>query len=114
MQAFKRGDYTGAQRGFAEFLRRHPDSKLAANAQYWLGECYYGLADYREAIEAFDRVKRLYPGSAKVPAALLKKGYAYAAQNDRGRAASTLKQVVEAYPRSLEAVKAKEKLAQLP
>lgn len=114
LQAFKRSDYNEAQRGFTEFLRRHPDSRLAANAQYWLGECYYGLADYREAIEAYDRVKRLYPDHAKVPAALLKKGYAYAALNDRGRASSTLKQVVETFPRSLEAVKAKEKLAQLP
>ena len=114
LQAFKSGDYNGAQRGFSEFLQRHPDSKLAGNAQYWLGECYYGLKDYGEAIEAFDRVKRLYPDSAKVPAALLKKGFAYAALSDRGRASSTLKQVVETYPRSPEAVKAKEKLAQLP
>lgn len=113
LQAFKNGDYAGARRGFSEFLQRHPDSKLAGNAQYWLGECYYGVKDYGQAVEAFDRVQRAYPDSAKVPAALLKKGFAYAALNDRGRASSTLKQVVEAYPRSPEAMKAKEKLAQL-
>lgn len=113
LQAFKNGDYEGARKGFSDFLRRHSDSKLAGNAQYWLGECYYGAKDYGQAIEAFDRVHRTYPDSAKVPAALLKKGFAYVALNDRGRASSALKQVVEAYPRSPEATKAKEKLAQL-
>lgn len=113
LQAFKNGDLEGARKGFSDFLQRHPDSKLAGNAQYWLGECYYGAKDYGHAIEAFDRVHRSYPDSAKVPAALLKKGFAYAALNDRGRASSALKQVVEAYPRSPEATKAKEKLAQL-
>ena len=113
LHAFKNNDYDGARKGFADFLQRHPDSKLAGNAQYWLGECYYGTEDYGQAIEAFDRVQRAYPDSAKVPAALLKKGFAYVALNDRGRASSTLKQVVEAYPRSPEATKAKEKLAQL-
>jgi tol-pal system protein YbgF len=113
LQAFKNGDYEVARKRFSDFLQRHPDSKLAGNAQYWLGECYYGTKDYGQAIEAFDRVHRSYPDSAKVPAALLKKGFAYVALNDRGRASSALKQVVEAYPRSPEATKAKEKLAQL-
>lgn len=113
LQAFKDGDFEGARRRFSDFLQRHPDSKLAGNAQYWLGECYYGAKDYGQAIEAFDRVHRTYPDNAKVPAALLKKGFAYVALNDRGRASSALKQVVEAYPRSPEATKAKEKLAQL-
>ncbi|OGW66979.1 MAG: tol-pal system protein YbgF [Nitrospirae bacterium RIFCSPLOWO2_02_FULL_62_14] len=113
LQAFKNGDYEGARKGFSDFLQRHPDSKLAGNAQYWLGECYYGAKNYGQAIEAFDHVQRSYPDSAKVPAALLKKGFAYVALNDRGRASSTLKQVVESYPKSPEATKAKEKLAQL-
>ncbi len=113
LQAFKNGDYAGARKGFSDFLQRHSDSKLAGNAQYWLGECYYGAKDYGQAIEAFDRVHRTYPDSAKVPAALLKKGFAYVALNDRRRASSALKQVVEAYPRSPEATKAKEKLTQL-
>ncbi len=113
LQAFKDGDLDGARKRFSEFLQLHPDSKLAGNAQYWLGECYYGAKDYGQAIAAFDRVHRFYPDNAKVPAALLKKGFAYEALNDRARASSALKQVVEAYPRSPEATKAKEKLAQL-
>lgn len=114
LQVFKAGDYRQAQARFSDFLQRYPESKLAPNAQYWLGECYYGAKDYAKAIDAFDRVQGSYPDSAKVPAALLKKGFAYAALKDGTRASSTLKQIVETYPRSPEAVMAKQKLAQLP
>jgi TolA-binding protein len=54
-----------------------------------------------------------YPGSEKVPAAILKKGYAYLALKDKKRASSAFKQVVTLYPKSPEAGKASDKLAQL-
>lgn len=110
---FKHGNLDAAMQGFSQFLTDFPASELAANAQYWLGECYYGKKDYARAIEAFDRVKIGYPGSEKVPAALLKKGFAYLALKDRNRASSVWRQVVDGYPNSPEAGKALEKLAQL-
>lgn len=111
--AFKQGNFDAALQGFSQFLNEYPHSDLAANAQYWLGECYYGKKDYARAIEAFDRVKTAYPNSEKVPAALLKKGFAYLALKDRNRASSVWRQVVDGYPNSPEAGKALEKLAQL-
>src|SRR5574341_1317166 len=110
---FKRGDLQAAQRGFTEFLARFPTSELAPNAQYWLGECYYSKRDYRRAIEAFDLVKQVYPRSEKVPAALPKQSFAYLEVNERARAATLLKEIVDAYPKSPEAGKAETKLAQL-
>ncbi|WP_447977586.1 tol-pal system protein YbgF [Candidatus Nitrospira bockiana] len=110
---FKHGDFDAALQGFTQFLADYPTSDLAANAQYWLGECLYGKKDYARAIEAFDRVKTAYPHSDKVPAALLKKGFAYLALKDRNRASSVWRQVVDGYPNSPEAGKALEKLAQL-
>jgi tol-pal system protein YbgF len=110
---FKQGNLDAAMQGFSQFLTEHPTSDLAANAQYWLGECYYGKKDYARAIDAFDRVKVGYPSSEKVPSALLKKGFAYLALKDRNRASSVWRQVVDGYPNSPEAGKALEKLAQL-
>ena len=110
---FKQGNLDVAMDGFSQFLTEYPTSDLAANAQYWLGECYYGKKDYARAIEAFDRVKVGYPSSEKVPSALLKKGFAYLALKDRNRASSVWRQVVDGYPNSPEAGKALEKLAQL-
>ena len=113
INSFKQGNLDAALQGFSHFLAQYPSSELAPNAQYWLGECYYGKGDYPRAIEAFDRVKIAYPTSEKVPAALLKKGFAYLALKDRYRASSVWRQVVDGYPRTPEAGKAMEKLAQL-
>jgi tol-pal system protein YbgF len=110
---FRGGDLEGARRGFSEFLSEYPNSDLAPNARYWLGESYYGKKDFRKAIDAYDKVELDYPGSEKVPAAILKKGYAYLALNDKKRASSAFKQVVTLYPKSPEAGKASDKLAQL-
>lgn len=110
---FREGDLDGARQGFAEFLAEYPNSELAPNARYWLGEAYYGKKDYRRAIDAYDKVELDYPRSEKVPAALLKKGYAYLALKDKKRASSAFKQVVTLYPKSPEAGKASDKLAQL-
>lgn len=110
---FRDGDLEGARRGFAAFLAEYPNSDLAPNARYWLGESYYGRKDFQKAIDAYDRVELDYPSSEKVPAAILKKGYAYLALKDRKRASSAFKQVVASYPKSPEAGKASDKLAQL-
>lgn len=110
---FKKGDLEEAQRGFTDFLAHYPTSELAPNAQYWLGECYYGKRDYRRAIEAFDLVKQVYPRSEKVPAAMLKQSFAYLEVKDRARAATLLKEIRESYPKSPEADRAGAKLAQL-
>jgi len=50
-----------------------------------LGEAYYGAKDYKKAIDAYDKVELDYPRSEKVPAAILKKGYAYLALKDKKR-----------------------------
>ena len=110
---FKDGYLVGAQQGFAAFLADYPNSDLAPNARYWLGEAQYGQKDYREAISSYDRVELDYPKSEKVPAALLKKGYAYLALKDKKRASSAFKQVVTLYPKSPEAGKASDKLTQM-
>jgi tol-pal system protein YbgF len=110
---FRDGDLEGARHGFAAFLSDYPNSDLAPNARYWLGESYYGKKDFRKAIDAYDKVQVDYPSSEKVPAAILKKGYAYLALKDKKRASSAFKQVVTLYPKSPEAGKASDKLAQL-
>ena len=112
MQKFKGGDLNGAQQGFSQFLVHYGTSDLAPNAQYWLGECYYGKKEYKRAIDAFERVELDYPTSDKVPAAILKRGFAYLALNDRKRASTLLRQVVDTYPKSQEA-NALDKLTQL-
>jgi tol-pal system protein YbgF len=110
---FKEGNLDESRQGFTAFLAEYPNSDLAPNARYWLGESHYGKKDYKLAIDSYDRVELDYPQSEKVPAAILKKGFAYLALKDKKRASSAFKQVVTLYPKSPEAGKAYDKLNQL-
>lgn len=65
-------DYGAAEVAFEEFLRRYPDDRLAADAQYWLGETLYVQKRYKPAGQAFLRVIEKHKASAKVPNSLLK------------------------------------------
>jgi tol-pal system protein YbgF len=71
----KDGQYDRAIVAFQKFLVAYPDSSLADNAQYWLGEAYYVNKSYPEAEAAFQRVVDKYPQSRKLGDALLKIGF---------------------------------------
>ena len=109
----KSRDYRGAIAQFKKFLRKHPTSSFADNAQYWVGESYYALREFDQAILEFDAVRRKYPNGDKVPAALLKQGYAFAELGDKVDARLILQEVIDRYPQSAEAAKAREKVRTL-
>lgn len=98
---------------FTRFLRDHPDSVYAANAQYWLAEAYYGAGDYPQALTAFGEVVSRYPQSAKVADARLKLGYTYSAMDRREEAEKVLEEVIRDYPNTGVARLAGQKLRSL-
>jgi tol-pal system protein YbgF len=110
-QDYVNGNYDLALMGFQSYLSEFPDATLAPNAQYWVGECYYGKGDYKKAIDALDKVSANYPKSEKIAAATLKAGFAYLELKDKAKAKTYLKKVVEQFPKSKEASLAKGKLA---
>jgi len=71
----KDSQYDRAIAAFQRFLGSYPDSSLADNGQYWLGEAYYVNKSFAEAQSAFQRVVDKYPQSRKRPDALLKIGF---------------------------------------
>jgi tol-pal system protein YbgF len=106
-------DYRAAVGRFKDFLKKYPKSNLADNAQYWIGESHYALREFDQAIIEFDAVRRKYPQGEKVPAALLKQGFAFAELGEKVNARLVLQEVVEKYPNSPEAAKAKLRLKAL-
>lgn len=112
-RAMEKKDYKVAIGRFKDFLKKHAKSKLAGNAQYWIGECHYALREFDQAIVEFDAVRRKYPQGDKVPAALLKQGYAFAELGEKVNARLILQEVSEKYPQSPEAAKAKLRLKAL-
>ena len=106
MSLLRQGNFVEASTGFSTFLRSFADSPLASNAQYWLGECYYGERRFQEAIDEFERVFAFYPSSNKVPASLLKIAYSHIELRELPMARSVFQQLVRTHPQSPEAGKA--------
>ena len=90
----KDSQYDRAIVAFQKFLVSYPDSQLADNAQYWLGEANYVNKAFPEAQTAFQRVVDKYPQSRKRPDALLKIGYCEYELKQWDTAKATLSQVV--------------------
>ncbi len=111
--ALRAGRHDEAARGFRDLLRDFPDSDLADNAQYWLGECYYDRKDFVQAVHEFRRVIERYPSGNKVPDALLKVGFSYLALGSTDAGRQTLIQLQRSYPRHEAAVLAGARLAEL-
>jgi len=97
---FNTGNFQAAQQSFQSFLAHSPESDLADDAQYWIGECFFSLKDYRRAILEFRKVIDQYPFGNRVPHSFLKIGLSYLALGERDRAAENLETVVEAFPKS--------------
>jgi tol-pal system protein YbgF len=109
----KQGSYDRAIQAFRDFLRANADSPLAANAHYWIGECYYLLGDYSQAILKFNDVRQQYPRSDRVAPSLLKIGLAFLQMGNKSEARLAFQKVVNDYPASPEATQAREKLQAL-
>src|SRR5688572_3043059 len=112
--ALKGGDYPRAIAGFRNFVTTYPQSGLAANAQYWLGEAYYVNREYQNAITAFQKVTTDWPESRKAPDAMVKIGFTQSALGRNGDARVTLEEVVRRYPGTEAAQLATERLKRLP
>src|SRR5215471_16573029 len=93
------GLYDIAIDGFEAFLKDFPTATQAPRAQFLIGSAYLNDGKYDKAVEAFDKVVRLYPSDRdRVPEALYQKGIALRSlkQPDQARAAWEL--VMKNYP----------------
>ncbi len=107
------GDNEGARKGFEAFIKAFPGSTNADNAQFWIADSYYRDKWYEKAILEYQKVIETYSTGNKVPAALLKQGYAFANLGEKGNARLILKELIRKYPGTSEAKIAAEKLGAL-
>lgn len=112
--ALKAGSYSIAITGFKGFLTTYPQSPLAENAQYWLGEAYYVTRSYDDASTAFRTVLTKYPTSRKAPDAMLKLGFTQYEQKRYAESRTTLEEVTQKFPASDAARLATDRLKRIP
>ena len=113
LDLLKAGDVVTAREQFTKFLEQNPKHELAANAHYWIGETYYSEKNYESAILSYQDVIKNYPGKEKVVAAMLKQAMAFNEIKDAKSAKFVLKKLVEKFPKSEEAKKAKAMLKEI-
>ncbi len=109
---YEQRNYREAIKVFANLLVENDKNSLADNAQYWIGESYYGLGNYVQAIAEFEKIFT-FPRSDKSDDAQLKIGLCYLRMGDTQQAKNGLEQLLAAYPNSEYAGKARQYLRRL-
>lgn len=99
-----------AMQQFQDYLRYYPETELAGNAQFYIGEALYRQGKLREAVEAYDLVLERYPRGNKSAAAHLKKGFALLEMKDREAGMRELRELLRRFPTSDEAKLARERM----
>lgn len=105
LEALKANNYNDAEKYFDSVLRRFPKDKLAANAQYWLGEVYYGRKDYKLAAKAFAEGLKNYKNGAKGPDSLLKLGLSFVMLDNQPSACTAFTSMKTEFPKAPEELK---------
>lgn len=111
LDQFKLGNYSLAVSAMQGFLVTYPSSKLASNAQYWIGMAYSGQRDYKQAISAQRKLLAAWPESDKAPDAMLSIASSQETMGERKSAQKTLEELITKYPKSNAAASAKQRLA---
>ena len=95
---------TAATKAFQEYIKMQPESPLAANAQYWIGEIMYSHNNYKGAVQEFIKVLQKYKYSDKAPDAAIKLGYSFYALKNWAFAKRTFEDVIKYFPENKNAV----------
>ena len=109
---FRKRDFQGAIDQFSGLLTSGVSEDLADNCQYWIGESYFGMKRYNDAIQAFEAVANI-AGSDKADDAQLMIGNSYAALGKKDEAREALQKLARVFPGSPLVKRAKAKLSTL-
>lgn len=110
LNQFKAGKYKEAAALFSAFVQKAPDSSLAPNAQYWLGNAWYAQRDCKRAIEAQSIVTTKYAESPKAPDSWLAIATCQQEMGNSTAAKRSLETVIAKYPTSPAAESAQQRL----
>ncbi|MFQ5632160.1 MAG: tol-pal system YbgF family protein [bacterium] len=96
LASYNSGKYKEAIDQFSALLNDNIEASLADNCQYWIGESYYGLRNYSQAVAEFEKVFR-FSDSNKADDALLKLGITYMRLKDKNSARTQFQLLLENY-----------------
>ena len=106
----RRGEYEGAIEGFRSFLAECPDHDVAENAYYWIGECYYSMEKYQDAVTDLEYLIENYQASPNIGRAVFKLARSYQELDRKDKACELFQRLVDDHSGTLESEQAKEQL----
>ena len=104
------GRYPMALTGYRDYLRRYPDTDLADNAQYGVGECFFAQARFDSALVEYKQVGTRWATGDRAPAALYKVGLCQERLGRKDEAKQTFEDLVKRFPQSGEAQLARDRI----
>ncbi len=113
MRAKSAGQFDFAVQQFSDYLRYYPQTDMAANAQYQIGEIHAGQQRPEEALKAFDAVLERYPDNNKTLDAQYMKAVVLARMDQPKESAAEFRALIRKSPNSEQAAKAREQLKRL-
>ena len=111
-------DYNGdkndlATQEFSDYIKFYPNTDLAGNCYFYLGEIQFRQGNYQQAAQSYDQVMQNFPTGNKTASAQLKKGFSLIELGKQDDGVTELRHVIQRYPKSNEALQARERLRKL-
>lgn len=111
-------DYNGgkndlALQEFSDYVKFYPNTDMAGNCYFYLGEIQFRQANYQQAAQNYDQVVQNFSGGNKAASAQLKKGFALIELGKQDDGVTELKHLIQRYPHAPEALQARERLRKL-
>jgi tol-pal system protein YbgF len=108
-------DYNGgkpdlATQEFSDYVKFYPNTDLAGNAYFYLAELQFRAGNFQKAVEQYDLVLQNFPSGNKAAAAQLKKGFALLELGKEEDGTKELRHVIQRYPKTNEAIQARDRL----
>ena len=108
-------DYNGgkadlASQEFSDYVKYYPNTDLAGNSYFYLGELQFRQGNYQQAVQSYDQVLQNFPSGNKAASAQLKKGFALLELGKQDEGVTELRHLIQRYPHSPEALQARDRL----
>jgi tol-pal system protein YbgF len=98
---------------FSDYIKFYPNTDFAGNCYFYIGELQFHQGNYQQAIQNYDQVLQNFPSGNKAASAQLKKGFALIELGKQDDGVSELRRLIQRYPRSNEALQARDRLRKL-
>lgn len=104
------GKFDDAIQALGSYLAQNPNGKNVEEALFLKGESQFLIKQYKGAIVDFSKISEKFPKSKRIPLVLLKIGQSFEALGMQDDARGFYQDLVERFPKTSEAKKAKSRL----